>query len=127
MGRKITKPFTDDLAEEICERLIEGESLRSICRDDHMPSAATVCRWQVERSEFAEQYARARAAQADTLADELLDIADDDAEDVNRSRLRVDARKWIASKLKPKSYGDKMDVNHGGNVNVTLESDAKDL
>lgn len=92
-----------------------------------MPSAATVCRWQVERSEFAEQYARARAAQADTLADELLDIADDDAEDVNRSRLRVDARKWIASKLKPKSYGDKMDVNHGGNVNVTLESDAKDL
>jgi hypothetical protein len=69
--------------------------------------------------EFAEQYAHARDSQADTLADEILDIADDGSNDymgddetyngdaVARSKLRVDARKWIASKLKPKKYGDK--------------------
>lgn len=126
MGRNITKPFTQELADEICERLAKGESLRSICRDEHVPSLTTVLRWVEEKPEFSEQYARAREAQADTLADEIISIADDDAEDVNRSRLRVDARKWVASKLKPKRYGDKIDHNHGGGITITLESDAEE-
>lgn len=130
MGRPST--FTQKIADEICERLIEGRSLRSICLDDKMPATGTVCRWLGENENFREQYERARDAQADTLADEIVDIADDgsndfmerkrgedteivvDKEHVLRSKLRVDARKWVASKLKPKKYGDKLDLTSGG-------------
>lgn len=118
---KIGRPsiLSEELAETICERLIDGKSLRTICCDQAMPSTGTICRWLANDKAFREQYERARDAQADTLADEILDIADDGSNDymgedekyngdaVARSRLRVDARKWIASKLKPKKYGDK--------------------
>lgn len=124
MGRPSS--YSPEIAERICERLIEGESLRKICLADDMPSAAAVCRWLGENEQFRDQYARARDAQADTLADEILDIADDGSNDfmgedeayngdaVQRSKLRVDARKWIAAKLKPKKYGDRLDVTSGG-------------
>jgi hypothetical protein len=117
MGRP--SDFTQDVADRICEGLIEGKSLRSLCLADDMPSAGTVCRWLGVNADFREQYERAREAQADTLADEILDIADDGSNDfmgddakydgdaVARSKLRVDARKWVAAKLKPKKYGDK--------------------
>lgn len=123
MGRP--SGFTEDIASTICSRLANGESLRKICADDSMPSTSTVCKWLSERREFSEQYARAREVQADVLADEILEIADDgssdtyidsdgkertDQEVVARSRLRVDARKWYASKLAPKKYGDKIAV-----------------
>lgn len=116
--------YTLKMADEICERLADGESLRKICLSDHMPNRATVFRWLHLHSSFRDQYARAREAQADALADEILDIADDGLNDsyededgnkrtdhdvIARSRLRVDARKWIASKLKPKVYGDRID------------------
>ncbi|HEY6019479.1 MAG TPA: terminase small subunit protein [Candidatus Paceibacterota bacterium] len=120
--------YTPEIADKICERLIEGESLRSICRAEDMPSAAAVCRWLGQFETFREQYARAREAQADTLADEIMDISDDGRNDwmerankdgeliawqvngeaVQRSRLRVDARKWLASKMAPKKYGEKI-------------------
>lgn len=101
--------YTEKLAAEICERLIEGESLRRICRDSGMPTASTVCKWLVEKPDFSEQYAKARDAQAETLADEIVDIADGEHKDSDpaRDRLRVDARKWVAAKLKPKKYGDR--------------------
>jgi hypothetical protein len=138
--------FTPEIASEICERLIEGESLRAICINDDMPSAATVCRWLGKHPDFREQYAHARVAQADTLADEMLDIADDGTNDwmekknsegdvvgveyngdaVQRSRLRVDARKWLASKLAPKKYGERVTQEHtgaeGGPVAFTIVS-----
>lgn len=83
---------------------------------------------------FREQYARAREAQADTLADEILDIADDatndfmmteqglkyDGDSVQRSRLRVDSRKWLAGKLRPKKYGDKIETEHTGGQTFTV-------
>jgi hypothetical protein len=121
--------YTDDIATKICEELIEGRSLRSICLADDMPSAGTVCRWLSEKDNFREQYARAREAQADTLFDEILDISDDGTNDwmerldpgtganlgwkengeaMQRSRLRVDARKWMAGKMRPKVYGDRI-------------------
>lgn len=114
--------FTQEIADKICEGLIEGKSLRSICLEDGKLKASTVCFWLVKFPQFAEQYVRAREAQADTLADEMLDIADNGVNDwverqdgtleyngdhVQRSRLRIDSRKWIASKMKPKVYGDK--------------------
>lgn len=113
--------FSDQLAEAICERLACGESLRKICLDEAMPAQSTVYKWLLdpERADFVEQYTRARELQADTLFDECQDIADDGSNDymgedekyngdaVQRSRLRIDTRKWMAGKLRPKKYGDK--------------------
>jgi hypothetical protein len=126
MGRP--SEFTQEKADAICLRLIEGESLRSICKDEGMPGASTVFQWLAARPEFAEQYARAREAQADHLAEEILSIADDGTNDtyqtdngeavnhevVQRSKLRVDARKWLAAKMAPKKYGDKITQEHTG-------------
>lgn len=121
--------FADSIADAICERLAEGESLRAICAAEDMPSKGTVFRWLAQSTEFRDQYARAREAQADTLADEIVDIADDGRNDkyvddegrprvdqdvIARSRLRVDARKWVAAKLKPKVYGDKSTTEVSG-------------
>ena len=114
--------FTSELADAICERIANGESLRAICRRDDMPAMSSVFKWLTIHSEFADQYARAREAQADALFDEILDIADEEKDDVQRSRLRVDSRKWMAGKLRPKKYGEKLDVEHSGEmiINVTV-------
>ena len=121
-GRPST--YTVAIADAICERLADGESLRSICADEDMPCRSAVFRWLSERPEFADQYARAREEQAETLADEIVAISDEtevtvkhdgeevrlalDATAVARGRLRIDARKWVASKLKPKKYGERI-------------------
>ena len=105
--------FTQELADTICERIMNGESLRSIVSDEGMPTRSTVHKWLDENKLFSDQYARAKDNQADTLADEIMFIADN-AEDVQKARLQVDTRKWIASKLKPKKYGDKLDMTTGG-------------
>lgn len=111
--------YTQEIADEICTRLANGESLRAICaadRDDFMPAMGTVFRWLAdpERASFREQYAMAREVQAETMADEIVSIADGNGMGVEekvalsaRDRLRVDSRKWVASKLLPKKYGDK--------------------
>lgn len=123
--------FTQATADKICERLAKAESLRSICSDADMPCTTTVCKWLSDRPDFAAQYARAREAQADTIFDEILDIADDatndfmerkngdgseafNSEHVQRSKLRIDARKWMAGKLAPKKYGEKLDITSDG-------------
>lgn len=120
--------FSTALAARICLRLAEGESLRSICRDDGMPARSTVNLWIIDDVQgFSAQYARARDAGLDMMADEVLDLADDGSNDwterenkdgstctvlngeaVARSRLRFDARRWYLSKLAPKRYGDKL-------------------
>lgn len=136
--------FTLNIADQICERLADGESLRTICSDDSMPNRSTVFRWLSQNKEFCSQYARAREAQADALADEILDIADNNAHDIAvdnegnetinhdaiaRSRLRVDTRKWLAGKLKPKVYGDKIQQEltgkNGGPVEYSNLSDTE--
>lgn len=124
-GRAST--FTQEIADIICVRLARGESLNSMCKDAGMPHISTVYDWMVRHKVFAENYARARETQADTIFDECMDIADDarndfmtkmhgdkvvDNEAVQRSRLRIDTRKWMAGKLRPKKYGDKLDVAH---------------
>jgi hypothetical protein len=114
--------YSQAIADEICDRLAAGESLRAICRDDCMPDEKAVRVWALENREgFYPHYARAREIQAERMAEELLEIADDglndfkeidgrqvvDQENINRSRLRVDTRKWILSKVLPKVYGDR--------------------
>ena len=107
--------LTQALADEICEHIGDGKSLRSFCEQEGRPSAPTVCRWlrMEETAWFAEQYARAREAQADALFNDILDIVDQ-AEDPQIARLRMDARKWMAGKLRPKVYGEKVEL--GGKV-----------
>ena len=125
--------YTQELADQLCERLSQGKSLRTVCKAEDMPSAVTIFSWLRKDPEFLKQYERSKAEAADSLADEILDIADNSVNDymaqlvadgdeeaiaavklhpenIQRSRLRVDARKWIASKLKPKKYGDKMNI-----------------
>ena len=130
--RKKGRPslYTEALAVKICLRLAEGESLRKICEAKGMPSAETVRRWLLDDEDFCAQYVRAREVQADRFAEEILEIADDasddwtvgkedkkvvDHEHVQRSRLRVDTRKWLMARMAPKKYGDKMQhVGEGG-------------
>ncbi|MGO4334966.1 terminase small subunit protein [Labrys sp. KB_33_2] len=134
--------FTQDIADAICERLANGESLRSICLDGNMPAQSTVFRWLAANASFREQYAHAREAQADALFDESLDIADDgsndwmrrndpenagwqaNGENIQRSKLRIETRRWMAGKLRPKVYGEKTAVEHGvsGEVSELLKA-----
>jgi hypothetical protein len=119
--RKNSVKFSQELFDEICVRIAEGESLRKICKDEKMPALVNVWRWLNDNEALSKQYARAREEQAETFVDEILDIADNNKDDtfldedgkliinqevIARSRLRVDSRKWIASKLKPKRFGD---------------------
>lgn len=126
--KKIGRPskYTQETAETICKLLMCGWSLKRITSLDEMPHEDTVYGWLAKGKEhpFSEQYARAREIQAERMADELIDIADDESGDksgelempngvaVQRSRLRVDTRKWVAAKLLPKKYGEKL--THAG-------------
>lgn len=134
--------YTKDLSDAICARLAKGESMRSISRDADMPVTTTLFRWLRENPEFKQQYETAKEESADCLAEELVEIADDgrndwietndpdnpgykyNGEHVQRSRLRVDARKWIASKLKPKKYGEKISQEHiiNGELKTTVDA-----
>ena len=100
--------------EAILEGLADGESLRTICKAKGMPSVSTVMRWCNDDENWREQYARARAAGDDAMAEDIQEIADRDGLDPNDKRIRVDARKWLLAKRQPKKYGDKLDLTSGG-------------
>jgi len=118
IGGKRTNEYTQIIGDHICERLASGESLRSICRDADMPALATVLRWVAAVPLFCTQYSRAREEQAEAMVDEMLELAnapkDDSSEAINRARLQIDTRKWVAAKLRPKKYGDKSNVELTG-------------
>lgn len=100
--------YTQEIADEICRRLAEGETLRAICRDMDLP-IGTVLGWvRDDRQGFAEQYTRARNLGYEVMAEEIIEIADRGSEDWQRDRLRVDTRKWLLAKALPKRYGDRV-------------------
>jgi hypothetical protein len=143
--------YGPELAVHICAEIAAGKSMREICRGNGVPDMATVFRWLARHAEFREQYVRAREVQADYMAEEILEIADDaqndwmqrqgdgdkpqgwivNGEAINRSRLRVDARKWLMAKLQPKKYGDRITQELTGGdglplvpvLNVTFSDD----
>lgn len=147
--KKVGRPtkYTKELASKICSQLAIGKSMRTVCIEDDMPAMSTVFLWLQDIPEFSEQYEKAKQESADAMAEEIQDIADNGTNDwieielkdkegnvtgtkevfnhehVQRSRLRVDARKWLMSKMKPKKYGDKLDVVSDGekiqNVPIT--------
>lgn len=141
ISREVTEPrknkmgrptiYSQELVNTICTRLSLGESLRSICRDDDMPAQSLIYLWLNRHPDFLEQYTRAREEQAETHADEIVEIADEqpdlievkdkdgnvvdiklDSAFIAWQKQRIDARKWNASKQRPKKYGDR--VTHGG-------------
>jgi len=130
--------YTQETADRICSQLAEGKSLRTVCKADDMPCMQTVFNWMRAYPQFLDQYTRAKEESADLLVEEMLDISDDATNDwmevhdkdnpgyrlngeaINRSRLRVDTRKWIAAKLKPKKYGERLQTEVTG-------ADGKDL
>lgn len=133
-SRPVGRPseYTQEVADRICAQLSEGISLRTVCKADDMPDKTTVFKWLRTYPEFLNQYTRAKDESADALVEESLDIADDAANDwmarndpenpgwvingehIQRSRLRIETRKWMASKLKPKKYGEKVSAELTG-------------
>jgi len=135
--------YTNKLADKICKMIAEGQSVRSICKKKDMISMQTFFRWLRENEKFREQYAHACEERSYRHAEEIIEIADDatndymeehdesgnltgyklNGENIQRSRLRVDTRKWLMSKLNPKVYGDKLDMTTNGNdIGVTLSA-----
>jgi hypothetical protein len=117
--------FTAEIATELCSRLAACGSLRRVCASDDMPTDDRVRLWVAANEEFARAYARAKSAGIDALVEEALDIADDgvndwqekthgqafNSENVQRSKLRVEYRRWLAERMEPKKYGVRSEVD----------------
>lgn len=134
MAKKTGRPsiYSKELSDKLCSLLAEGKSLRTVCAIDGMPDKATVFNWLRTNQEFLDQYARAKEDGCNAIADEIMDIADDATNDwmevhfgkgyktvfnrehADRSKLRIESRKWLLAKLKPKKYGDKLDMTTNG-------------
>jgi hypothetical protein len=116
--------YTSEFAELVLAEMAEGKSLRQICADhSELPKPAAIRRWVTDNVDgFRDKYAIAKEEMLETWAEDILHIADESNRDtvltesgehpnsewINRSRLRVDTRKWLLSKLLPKKYGDKL-------------------
>jgi len=125
--------YTADLTAEISRRLAEGESLRSICRDAHMPAISTVLLWVVDgkHQDFSEQYVIARQAQGYSHADKLLDVATMVATgelEPGQAKVIMDAYKWTAERNAPKAYGPKQQIdNISSDKSMTPQLDTSTL
>jgi len=128
--------------ERAFDLIVEGKSLREIATELGV-SAYKVYKDLTATPDLEKQYARAKELQAEMLADEIVQISDDGENDtyirrdtdgnqigeeinhdvIARSRLRVDARKWVAAKLLPKKYGDKQEIAHSGALTLNVASE----
>ena len=140
--------YNDDLADLICERLAIGESIRAIARDEDMPAMSTLFRWLREKEEFKQQYEIAKIESADAMSEDCIDIADNidgqpamadgiplvvegkmvkviDNVSVQHAKLKVDTRKWLMSKMKPKKYGDRTTTEHTGSLKISDLSESE--
>jgi hypothetical protein len=109
--------YSVELADEICRRIANGETLNTVCEDPAIPvSASAVRQWDLDdRDGFSEKYASAKRQLIEVWSDQLIQIADNDLLEPNDRRVRIDTRRWLMSKLNAAKYGDK----------VTLAGDAK--
>jgi hypothetical protein len=140
--------FTAEIAATITTRIMAGESLRAICRDEAMPARSTVHLWIATNPSFSDQYARACEIRAEELFDEMFDIADDaqndwmarhgeddagwqiNGDNIQRARLRIDTRKWALARMNSKRFGDKVTqevVGKDGGPIATTSIDPKKL
>jgi hypothetical protein len=126
--------FNREIADEILERLSNGEPLTKICRDDHMPAVSTVFRWEKTVEGFSEEVTRARECSADHFSHEIIEISDEnpicttegenftrtgtDPAGIQRNKVRIDTRIKLMQMLKRKTYGDKLDLNVSGELSI---------
>lgn len=127
-----TERVPQNIADELVEWIGEGKTLREFCRQTGYPSYGTIYDWIEKDAKFSSRIARARLMGEDVIAMECMEIADDgrndwmdtrqgktlDSEHVQRSKLRIDTRLKLLAKWNPKKYGDKLDLNHGGEVAI---------
>lgn len=135
--------YTQELANDICDKIASNSlGLRKLCAENpDWPNRDTIFTWLKSNGDFFDQYARAKRCQIETFIDEILEIADDASNDVDensqgeptcntefiaRSRLRIDTRKWLASKLVPKVYGNKVGENQF-DLNARLREELLEL
>ena len=119
--------YTPEVAETILERLSDGEGLATICRDVGMPTEGAVRYWaSTDYAGFAARYAQARVRGLEKMADDIITLADEakDVDSASAARVKVDARKWLLSKLLPRQFGDRVDVNVTGALEVRAIPDA---
>lgn len=111
---------TKKLINEIISRIANGEALIAICRDSVMPSTETFFKWMRDDEDLLDMYARAKEATAYIYAEQIIEIADTakNRVEVEKARIQVDARKWLAAKLLPKKYGDKLNLEHSGEIEI---------
>jgi hypothetical protein len=103
------------MLEKICARLVSGEGLVSIGKDQTMPEASQIYRCMAVNAEFATAIARAREAQQDAVAENIVEMADNaTVENWQVVKLRIHTRQWRAAKLAAKKYGDKVIAEHSG-------------
>ncbi len=127
----------DKIFDYVCLEIEKGRALRNVLKDENMPSTSTFYQWLENNTDKAKQYARATEVRADIIFDDILSIADENTNDtfvndngievvnndvIQRSRLRIDARKWVLSKLNPKKYGDKIQTEHSGEITTNVIS-----
>lgn len=145
--KKVGRPssYTPWKAKAICIRLMMGESLRSICARKRYPTKMSVLRWLQCNDGFRSQYTKAREIQQEHYLDEMFEIADDASNDymertgkggecagyqmngeyVQRSRLRIDTRKWVMERMAAKKYGNKQQIEHSGQIKYDNITDAE--
>lgn len=124
-----SKENINKITDYIFSEIEKGRALRNILKDKDMPSPATFYLWIEEDENKLKRYTRATTIRADIIFDDIINIADENINDtyinddgkevvnndvIQRSRLRIDARKWVLGKLNPKKYGDKTDITSGG-------------
>lgn len=136
LPRKETVHYSDELGEAICAYIAEGMVLPKICKMPGMPTMRNIFYWVVKNPEFKIKYELASEVRAEVMIEEMIEIADDKSEDclqdtwngktfdvenrefIQRSRVRIETRKWIASKIKPKKYGDRQTIEHDGSLTI---------
>lgn len=118
--------YTKELAEELCNRVADGNSLRTVCLSEDMPDKSTIFRWFRLYKEFNDQYAQACDERVEAQHEDLLELGDEAvrlAQWVNDKvsnavvsavKLKADNMKWSMSKMKPKKYGDRIDHTTNG-------------
>ncbi len=118
--------YTQDLADKICTIISQGSSMRTACKADDMPDITTVFRWIRTNNEFRLQYERAREERTEAQQEDLLELGDDAVQlaqkvdfkasnaVVSAVKLKADNMKWVMSKMKPRRYGDKIDMTTNG-------------
>ena len=119
--------YNETIAAEIVRRLSNGEPLKKMCKDEHMPDYTTVLNWQRAHPEFHDLSARAKAEGTHALADECLDIADDKTIDPQHKRFMIDTRIRLIGKWNSKAYGEKVEMATTGQIAVSHTLDISNL